>query len=235
MRKTVFNAKRSWTPNRPFYVPGRSYTVRKETSSVDIMKDVYFVELIANPVCDRATIASTFQKLFSNVRVLYADNSASTLPTGEKLNEFCSAVKTLLLSWPGKVIIVGSPEFCAQYAKRIGKPPGDHISRLCNMRPEKRVVVRMHSESVRSLTWQAAVEEKSLSETKIDVNEIVDDNILSLHCRVKDIGKQHFDLIEKAKDGRQNGDVKRCRGRRTRAPVLLTEYFKHAPRRKKKK
>jgi len=44
------------------------------------------------------------------------------------------------------------------------------------------------------VAWQAAVEEKALSETNVDANEIVD--ILSLQRRLKEIGKQHFDLIE---------------------------------------
>ena len=190
MKKTVFNIKRNWIPDRPLYVPDRNNTTRKEAS--EGMKDVYFVELIANPVCDRMTIASIFDKLFANVRVIYASSTS----TEEKLNKFCSEVKTLLLSWPGKVIIVGSPEFCVHYAKTIGKPFEDHTSRLFNMRPEKRVIIRIATllKSVPSVAWQAAVEEKALSETNVDANEIVD--ILSLQRRLKEIGKQHFDLIE---------------------------------------
>ena len=237
MKKTVFSTKRSWIPDRPLYIPDKNCTLRKEASSVEIMKDVYFVELLANPVCDRMTIASLFDEFFFNVRVIYGNSGSSTLPTGEKLNEFCSALKTLLLSWPGKVIVVGSPEFCVQYAKKIGKCPEDHMSRICNIRPEKRVVVRVstHLESVPSLAWQAAVEEKALSETNTDVNEIVDDNLLSLHYRVKEIGKHHFGLIEKSEEQNgQNRDVGRRRSRRSRVPVTLTQYFKPIGRKKKK-
>jgi len=103
--------------------PHKYYTVQAKASSVERMKDVYFVELIANPVCDRMIIASIFDKLFFNVRVIYGNNGASTLPTGEKLNKFCSELIMLLLSWPGKVIVVGSPEFCVQYAKKSANVP----------------------------------------------------------------------------------------------------------------
>ena len=88
-------------------------------------------------------------------------------------------------------------------------------------------------ESVPSLEWQAAVEEKALSETKTDVNEILDANLLSLHCRVKEIGKQHFGLIEKPEENGQTGDVRRRQSRTSRVPVNLTQYFKHVKRKKK--
>jgi len=77
----MFSTKRSWIPDRPLYIPDKNCTLRKEASSVEIMKDVYFVELLANPVCDRMTIASLFDEFFFNVRVIYGNSGASTLPT----------------------------------------------------------------------------------------------------------------------------------------------------------
>lgn len=200
MKKTVFKVKRTWLPKRPVYIPERMYASEKEDVEETIMNDVYFLELIANSTCDRKTVASILLTSFSDIRVMHADSGSQTLPVGEKLEEFCLAMETLLQSWPKKVVVVGSPEFCWLYAKKTGQAVGDRASRLSQIRPEKRVIMLFPQRvtSDQFLTWQSAIENSALVDAKTGGEyEHVDDNPFSLHQNVCDIAVRHFALVRK--------------------------------------
>jgi len=206
MMKTVLKLNRSWTPTRPIYVTGRTHNMSPPTVDQWIMKDVYFLDLITNPACERKTVASILSTSFSDVKVIHP--AESTLPVGEKLDEYCEAVKDLLQSWPGKIIIVGSPEFCSMCAKKTGQPVGDHTSRLnASVRPERRVVVRFAAyEQLSTIIIEDII---SLAD---EVETIKDTNPLSVYRLVCEIGRKHFGLVEKrVENERSEGRVQRRR------------------------
>lgn len=172
----------------PIFVPEKSKKVLKNESN-NTLDDVYVVDAVYDTVWTKQSLGSLISTSFEDIRVIHGpDNIASSV------TNFCDRLKQLLISWPGKIVIVCSPE--TYYAKEESSEDS-HVPVIC-FTPVKRVLFEITRPG---RTSDRARMEKKFLRSKFPAIKAYQSGESSVRKTLLLIGTEEFGLKAVCSDG----------------------------------